>query len=119
MILDDDLNPISERTFRQDKARRDELRAFLATDTGQQFIWILRKKLEIKGTSVPNHEAIPTISVAELSRLRGCQEMLTLILSLKFPPETAPVQQSAPPALGSWTEADLPPAIQVSKPTTR
>ena len=116
MILEDDLNPITERTFRQDEVHREKLRAFLATETGQQLVWLFRKKTEIKGAPVMDHAAIPTLSIAELSRLRGCQEMLTLLLGLRLPPEGVQAQQAAPPSLGNWNESDLPPAIHVPNP---
>lgn len=97
---------LTEEAFRQSDVLRKALTEFLQTECGMSVMYLLkeRAKIKAKAEAVPP-EHITNYSVAELSRLAGCQQQIDFIEQLLLPPKpkaTSPVSH-----LGHHREDDL------------
>jgi hypothetical protein len=104
---------LTEESFRNSEKLRTELNGFVEGGCGASLLFLLKQRAKVKSKrdAVPP-DAIPTYSVAELSRLAGIQEAIDLIEGLC---ET-PSQQNGRvtiPQLGVHDEKSLPPKFEV------
>lgn len=115
---------ITEEQFRQNDKHRDSLNAFLDTEAGAAFLYILRNKARARGSSTPvSPDAIEILSVTELARLRGIDEVIVLLENLCQKVEITG-RIARPESLGDHPEDSrfMPPEFKVQKvptPTTK